>query len=54
MKVLKSAAPVHSDVVKSAPVQLDIEILKQVAGGVVTPPDPISRAGAQIPSDPTW
>lgn len=52
MQVLKSAAPVHSDVVKSAPVQLDIETLKQVAGGIVVPPsDP---TWVVTPTDPTW
>jgi hypothetical protein len=52
MQVLKSAAPVHSDVVKSAPVQLDIETLNQVAGGAVpTPGDPTWLV---TPTDPTW
>jgi hypothetical protein len=41
MQVLKSEVPVHSDVVKSAPVQLDDLTLKQVAGGMQAPPGPI-------------
>jgi hypothetical protein len=54
MQVLKSPTPVHSDVVKSAPVQLDTDVLKHVAGGsVVTPQGPDTMV-VETPSDPTW
>ncbi len=53
MQVLKSAAPVHSDV-KSAPVQLDTETLKQVAGGITAPPGEPTWSINPPPNDPTW
>ena len=52
MRDLKSTPPASAEAVKSAPILLSAELLTQIAGGVVTPPDAITSVTP--PSDPTW
>jgi hypothetical protein len=61
---MNSSPPIDSTTVRAAkpsgPIELDIETLKQVAGGLVTIPDPgwVVSPGSQTPAiktgDPVW
>lgn len=51
MRDLKSTPPASAEAVKSAPILLGDEALKQISGGVIVVDPPWA---VTIPGDPTW